>query len=68
VNGIGSPVRRGDEGGTKNKLRNMKQTPTKLKQLNRLKQMGFTEEEHNLRHLLEKYNDSIEGVLGELLS
>ena len=33
MNGIGSPVRRGDEGGTKNKLRNMKQTPTKLKQL-----------------------------------
>ena len=35
---------------------------------NRLRQMGFKEDEHTLLQLLDKYNDSIEGVLGELLT
>ncbi len=74
INGdiIGSPKRTvtgiNNENHSNIRLKTLTQTPTKLKQLNRLKLMGFTEEEHDLTNLLEKYNDSIEGVLGELLN
>ena len=68
-----SPARAGTQnassmGTGSAQLKKLAQTPTKSRQLNRLRQMGFKEDEHELLRLLDKYNDSIEGVLGELLA
>ena len=68
-----SPARTGEQNASSMGIgspqsKKLAQTPTKSRQLNRLRQMGFKEDEHELLRLLDKYNDSIEGVLGELLA